>query len=161
MTTNPMAQRLFVPDGLREPEPIMVLSHGKGQQSTALGYMLHYEPSIRERFAPGRLLTLSSSTGSEHAETNEHVRYLKTFYEAIGEHFEEITPDQGHHSDKWRSLEAFYSSGERRRIGSKSFPRACSWQLKLSRSINGSKPSWPKSTVWPSAARRGSTSTSP
>ncbi len=33
------AQRLFSPEGLREPEPLAVLSHGKGQQSTALGYM--------------------------------------------------------------------------------------------------------------------------
>lgn len=29
------------------------------------------------------------------------------------------------------SLEHFYSSGERRRIGSKSFKRSCTWQLKL------------------------------
>ena len=125
------AQRLFAPDGLREPEPITVLSHGKGQQSTALGYMLHYEKEVRERFAPGRLLTLTSSTGSEHRETDEHVRYLKAFYESAGEHFEEVTPDQGHHLANWRSLEHFYSSGERRRIGSKSFKRSCSWQLKL------------------------------
>jgi hypothetical protein len=39
VSANPTAQRLFVPDGLREPEPLTVLSHGKGQQSTALGYM--------------------------------------------------------------------------------------------------------------------------
>lgn len=127
-----VAPRLFSPAGVREPEPLTVLSHGKGQQSTALGYMLHYEGWVRERYAPGRLLTLTSATGSEHKETDEHVRYLKAFYEQAGEHFEEITPDSGHHSDKWRSLEHFYRSGERRRIGSKSFPRACSWQLKIS-----------------------------
>ena len=131
MTQNQTAQRLFVPDGLREPEPIMVLSHGKGQQSTALGYMLHYEEDVRMRYAPGRLLTLTSSTASEHRETDEHVRYLKAFYERIGEHFEEITPDRGYHTANWPSLEHFFSSGERRRIGSKSYPRSCSWQLKL------------------------------
>ncbi len=35
--TRPMsatAQRLFSPGGLRDPEPLTVLSHGKGQQST-------------------------------------------------------------------------------------------------------------------------------
>ena len=126
------AQRLFVPDGLRDPEPLTVLSHGKGQQSTALGYMLHYEPWVRERFAPGRLLTISADTGSEHKETREHVRYLEAFYASVGEHWEHVTADQGYHTEQWRSLEHFYSSGERRRIGSKSFKRSCTWQLKLS-----------------------------
>lgn len=34
-----IAQRLFAPNGLCEPEHLTVVSHGKGQQSTALGYM--------------------------------------------------------------------------------------------------------------------------
>lgn len=96
---------------------------------TALGYMLHYEPEVRERYAPGRLLTLSSDTGNEHPETKEHVRYLEAFYASAAEHFEHITADGGYHTSKWRSLEHFYSSGNR--IGSKSFPRSCTWQLKI------------------------------
>ncbi len=99
---------------------------------TALGYMLHYEGWVRERFAPGRLLTISADTGSEHKETREHARYLEAFYASVGEHWEHVTADKGHHTEKWRSLEHFYSSGERRRIGSKSFKRSCTWQLKLS-----------------------------
>ena len=93
--------------------------------------MLHYEPWVRERFAPGRLLTISADTGSEHKETREHVRYLEAFYASVGEHFEHVTADKGYHTEKWPSLEHFYSSGERRRIGSKSFKRSCTWQLKL------------------------------
>ncbi len=124
-----IAQRLFAPNGLCEPEHLTVVSHGKGQQSTALGYMLHYEAEVRDRYAPGRLLTLSSDTGNEHQETKRHLRYLQAFYASVGEHFEHITADGGHHTPNWRYLEHFYSSGNR--IGSKSFPRSCTWQLKI------------------------------
>lgn len=127
--TVPAAQRLFAPDGVRDPEPLAVLSHGKGQQSTALGYMLHYEADVRERYAPGRLLTLTSQTGNEHPETEEHARYLKDFYAAAGEHFEEITPEMGLHTPAWTSLEHHYAS--RNNIGSKSFRRSCTDNLKI------------------------------
>lgn len=127
--TVPAAQRLFAPDGVRDPEPLAVLSHGKGQQSTALGYMLHYEADVRERYAPGRLLTLTSQTGNEHPETEDHARYLKDFYAAAGEHFEEITPEMGLHTPAWTSLEHHYAS--RNNIGSKSFRRSCTDNLKI------------------------------
>ncbi len=122
-------QRLFAPDGAREPEPLAVLSHGKGQQSTALGYMLHYDPAVRRRYAPGRLITLTSSTSNEHPETDDHARYLASFYAAVGEHFEEITPDMGYHTEAWTILEHHYAS--RNNIGSKSFRRSCTDNLKI------------------------------
>ena len=106
-----------------------MVSNGLGQDSSATQYMMALDPLFRERYAPGRLLTLASDTGSEHEETYEHARFLERFCEEHGLHFELITAEQGYHSPKWKSLEYFYDSGNR--IGSKSYPKTCTWNLKL------------------------------
>lgn len=128
-TTQTSTQDRLFSNSIRQPEPLCVLSHGMGQESTALGYMLNEDPDIRRRYAPGRLLTFASATGNEHEETDEHLEYLKAFYVTVGEHFEHITPDQNHHAGTWQDLESFYAAGDR--IGSKSYPRACTWNLKI------------------------------
>jgi hypothetical protein len=132
---NAASLRLFAPGGhalpepVREPEPLAILSHGLGQDSSALGYMLVHEPALRERYAPGRLIVLSSDTGNEHAEFYENMRYQERFFAGAGIPFELITADRGYHAEKWLSLEHFYASGDR--IGSKSYPKTCSSRLKI------------------------------
>ncbi len=92
-------------------------------------YMMALDPAFRERYAPGRLLTLASDTSSEHEETYEHARFLARFCEEHDLHFELITADRGYHPQKWPSPEGFYEAGNR--IGSKSYPKTCTWNLKL------------------------------
>ena len=91
-------------------------------------YVVH-DSTFRERYAPGRLISLAAATGSEHDETDDHTRFLKAFSKEHGLHFEHITADQGYHPEKWLSLEHFYESGNR--IGSKTYPKTCTWNLKL------------------------------
>ena len=121
-------QRLFR-RGYRDPEPLTLLSMGYGQDSTALLYMLHYDEALRRRYAPGRLIVMGSATSDEHDETDEHEQYVSDFCAAHAIDYFHVTPEQGHHTATWRSLSHFYTSG--RRIGSKSFPKTCSWNLKL------------------------------
>lgn len=113
----------------REPEDLCVISNGLGQDSSVMQYMMALDPAFRARYAPGRALSLASDTGSEHDETYEHARFLERFSDEHGLHFELITAAQGYHSPKWLSLEYFYDSGNR--IGSKSYPKVCTWHLKI------------------------------
>lgn len=128
-TAHAGTQQQLFRGAYREPEPLTVLSMGYGQDSTALLYMLHYDVRLRVRYAPGRLVVMGSATGDEHAETDEHEKYVRDFCAASGIDYFHVTADQGHHTETWGSLSHFYTSG--RRIGSQSFPKTCSWNLKI------------------------------
>ncbi len=123
------AQDMLFSPAPRTPEDLAILSNGFGQDSTAMTYMMAHDEVFRARYAPGRLIVLGSDTGSEHEETYEHVRFLRGFCEEHGIEFEFLTNDLGYHNPKWLSLEEFYTAGDR--IGSKSYPKSCSAQLKL------------------------------
>lgn len=120
--------RLFA-GGARRLESLCVLSSGGGQNSWALLALLCFETGFRERWAPGRLLVAISETGNEHPETYEATVRAKSLCASYGIEFAHITPDLGFHTETWRSLKHFYASGDR--IGSKSYPKSCSANLKI------------------------------
>ncbi len=115
--------------GRREPGPLSVLSLGAGQESTALALLLLKDPEFREKWSPGRYLCVMSDTGDEHPETYENVERLRDLYERHGEEFHFLEAGSRWHSDSWPDLLTFYRRGDR--IGSKSFPKSCSQQLKI------------------------------
>lgn len=122
--------RLFAPDGSREPEAVTVLSYGGGQDSTALAMKLALDEEFRERQAPERLICVISDTGNEHRETYAYVHEVfAPFCEEHGMDFRFLEAGGEWHSEAWPSLEEFYSRGDR--IGSKSYPKSCTDQLKL------------------------------
>lgn len=55
-------ERLFS-EASREPEPLSVISYGGGQDSTALILAMMADDAFRERWAPGRLITIMAHTG--------------------------------------------------------------------------------------------------
>lgn len=114
----------------KEPEPLSALSLGAGQESTALALMLVGDAFLREKWAPGRYLCVMSDTGDEHPETYENVERLRALHERHGEEFHFLEAGGRWHSDSWPDLLTFYRRGDR--IGSKSFPKSCSQQLKIS-----------------------------
>lgn len=127
MTT--ISQRLFAPDGARQPEPLTLLSHGGGQQSFAMVLLAIHDDSFRRQYAPGRLVVACAATGNEHPDTDRHVREVAALCAANGVEYHHLVAESGFHTDTWASLEHFYRSGNR--IGSKSFPKTCTWNLKI------------------------------
>ncbi len=123
------AQSRLFSAGQREPEPITVLSLGAGQESTALALMMLRDAEFRKRWATGRYLCLMSDTGDEHPETYENVRRLQDLYAERDEEFHFLEAGGSWHSEAWPDLLTFYRRGDR--IGSKSFPKSCSHNLKI------------------------------
>ena len=101
------AQRLFAPAGLREPEPITVLSHGKGQRAPPWATCSTTSPTCGSASLPASFSPHPPTRVTSTEETQQHVRYLEAFYERTGEHFEHVTPELGYHTATWRSLEQF------------------------------------------------------
>lgn len=126
---NPTAQGRLFTDGPREPEHVTVLSFGMGQQSTAVLLRLLFDPGFRQRYAPQRLLILTSDTGDEAPETYAHLYRMKGLCEQHGEELVFLTPDLGFHTEAWTSLIENYRAGPR--IGSKAYPKTCSQNLKV------------------------------
>ncbi len=124
---NAAQSRLFSA-GKRGPEPITVLSLGAGQESTALALMAD-DPEFRKRWMPGRRLCVMADTGDEHPETYENVERLRDLHRKRGEEFHFLKAGSRWHSESWPDLLTFYRRGDR--IGSKSFPKSCSQQLKI------------------------------
>lgn len=108
---------------------LTILSFGGGQDSTAIAYKLVYDAEFRAKYAPGRLLVVMSDTNNEHSETKAHVESMKAFFRIHGIEFVHITKEMGFHSASWQGLKEFYRS--KNAIGSKSYPKTCTDQLKL------------------------------
>lgn len=124
------AQDRLFSGGAREPEPVTVLSFGAGQQSTALLLLCLFDEDFREEYAPGRLLTVMADTGDEHPQTYEHVEKMRSLCRERDEEFHFIEAGGPYHSEAWPDLITFYERGDR--IGSKTFPKTCTANLKIS-----------------------------
>lgn len=120
--------RLFSP-AKREPERFTFLSYGAGQDSTAILWKLLYDPAFRQTYAPGRLIVICSDTGNEHRPTLYHLVRTRRLCRQFGIEFFFVTKSWGFHTNAWRSLPEFYAAGDR--IGSKSYPKACTVNLKI------------------------------
>lgn len=109
---------------------LTVLSFGAGQDSSALLEMyLQDHESFRRRYAPNDFIVVMSDTGDEHAETYRHVEYCQARCKQEGLPFFFITNDMGFHPRTWPDLRTFYRS--KGTIGSKSYPKTCTSNLKL------------------------------
>lgn len=129
MTAAPRQTRLFAHEAPREPEPLTVLSHWAGQDSTALLLMMLFNEDKRRRWAPGRFVAACADTGDEHPATLDHICEIADLCRSHTVEYHHITPDKGFHTAVWQSLIHFYRSGNR--IGSKSYPKSCTWNLKI------------------------------
>jgi hypothetical protein len=152
------AQSRLFSAGKRDPEPITVLSLGAGQESTALALMVD-APEFRGRWIPGRYLCVMSDTGDEHPETYENVERLRDLHRKRGEEFHFLGAGSRWHSDSWPDLLTFYRRGDR--IGSKSFPKSCSQQLKIAVIYRSSKNCSRPTMAFRGAPSEASTSTRP
>lgn len=113
----------------REPETLTYLSFGAGQDSTAILLRLIFDPDFRNRYAPGRLIIICADTGNEHRQTLYHLVHMRRLCRRHGIEFYFVTKTWGFHTVAWQSLGEFYDRGAR--IGSKSFPKTCSDNLKI------------------------------
>lgn len=105
------------------------LSYGAGQDSWTILALLTRIPELRLRFAPGPLEAIMSDTGDEHDATYEHVAYTKLYCEQHVIPFHFVTSSLGFHSPSWPSLRHYYRT--KNAIGSKSYPKSCTDQLKI------------------------------
>lgn len=111
--------------------PIVVLSYGGGQDSTAILMMCAWRPGFRERYiGSADLLTVMSSTGNEHRETDEYVRdNVPDICSVAKSEWHFLTPDMGFHAKNWDSLQGYFA--HYRAIGCKAYPKSCTDKLKL------------------------------
>ena len=110
-------------------DEVTVLSFGAGQDSTALLHRLHYDPTWRAKYAPGRLIVVISDTGDEHPETLLHVERVRAICRERGLEFTHITPDMGYHPKNWRTLMTqLYANDNLLGTG---LTRSCTENLKL------------------------------
>ena len=109
---------------------LTILSFGGGQDSTTLLYMLIHDPAFRKKYAPGRLWVVMSDTKNEHPETYEHVKKMMKLCVDYRIPFFLIDPADGYHTKGWDGgLIEFYKYYNA--IGSKTFPKTCTDQLKI------------------------------
>lgn len=107
-----------------------VLSFGGGQDSTTLLYKLLHDPIFRKQYAPGRLVVVMADTKNEHPETYEHVYKMMKICAQYRVKFFLIDPQDGYHTQAWSNgLVQFYK--DYNAIGSKTFPKTCTDQLKI------------------------------
>ncbi len=109
---------------------LTVYSVGAGQESSAVIEMhLDDEPGFKQKYATRDVLAVMADTGDEYEETYEQVKYLQRRCEERGMEFAFITPSMGFHAKGWQSLRQFYRTHDT--IGSKSYNKTCSDQLKI------------------------------
>ncbi|MFT6904198.1 MAG: hypothetical protein ACJAS1_000848 [Oleiphilaceae bacterium] len=116
---------LFSPD----TNQLTVLSFGAGQDSSVLLELYLDDENFRKIYAPKDFLVVMSDTGDEFDATYEHVKATQERCKKAGVEFVFITSDMGFHSDSWLSLRHFYKKHSA--IGSKSYPKSCSDNLKI------------------------------
>lgn len=109
---------------------LTILFWGGGQDSTCLLYKYVLDPEFRQQYAPNRFLVVMAETGDEHPETAAHLSFTKKFCAEHAIEFVHVTPEMGYHGQNWQSLRGFYNA--KGCCGSKSFPKSCTFQLKLS-----------------------------
>ena len=111
--------------------PLLVVSVGGGQDSTAIVYRLGLDAAFRRKYAgDARILCVMSATGDEHDDTDAHVPVLRAFCESYDMEFVHLTFDMGFHSASWSTgLRGFYEA--KNAIGSAAYPKTCSENLKI------------------------------
>lgn len=128
---TPQAEALFptftAEDATR---PITVLSHGLGQDSTALNLLAAYSDSFRNRFITGDLIAVHGATENEHAETYAFLPLMRAFCEKWAIPFFYLHGSLGYHTGDWaRGLAAQYEAHDS--IGMMT-TRSCTDSLKIS-----------------------------
>lgn len=110
---------------------LTILSHGLGQDSAALTELLLRDVAFRKRYAPGRLIVVTSDTGNEHPETNEYrTAYVEPRLRDAGIPYYFIATTDGYHTGAWNG--GLLGQWETNRtIGASSFPPSCSDSLKI------------------------------
>lgn len=115
---------------MSEPE-LTILSDGLGQDSAAIRERLVQEPAFRQRWAPGKLIVITSDTGAEHPETVAYrLEYVEPSLRAASIPYYFIGTNDGYHTGAWRGglLGQWEAHGT---IGASSFPPSCSDSLKI------------------------------
>lgn len=108
---------------------LTVLSFGAGQDSTTILDKCVYDPSFRKEYAPGDLIVVMADTGNEHDQTYRHVEDMRELCKKHDIPFFLITPDMGHHSKTWPSLQHQWKLNKS--VGSKAFMKSCTDKLKI------------------------------
>ncbi|MHC3995724.1 phosphoadenosine phosphosulfate reductase domain-containing protein [Thiomicrolovo sp. ZZH C-3] len=89
---------------------LTVLSHGNGQDSTALLYRYVYDPGFKARFAPNDFIVVYCDTGNEFPETYEHNEKITAFCKEHGIEYYVLRPEMGYHYDGWHSLQNHFDT---------------------------------------------------
>lgn len=118
---------------IRGDRPLVVLSHGMGQDSAAMLALLtdHDQPEVAQRYIGGaELLVIHADTGNEHAATVAYRDWVRTCCAARGIAYFQVDRDLGFHSGAWRGgLHGQWDAHGT--INSVAFGSTCSDQLKI------------------------------
>lgn len=119
---------------LLDPErPVVVLSHGMGQDSAAAlaAFTNPDEPEIRRRFVgDATLLVIHSDTGAEHPETIAYRSWVRDYCAAHGAVYFQVDRDLGFHTGHAvNGLHGMWDATNT--ISSVAFPSTCSDRLKI------------------------------
>lgn len=108
---------------------LTVMSNGGGQDSTTIIHKLLYDRNFYARHVKGDLLIVGSNTGDEHEHTYKNIQFLKNLCKEKGVEFFWLNPEDGFHSEAWRSLTDQYKRNNN--IGSAAFRQTCTDNLKV------------------------------
>ncbi|KQQ97718.1 hypothetical protein [Deinococcus sp. Leaf326] len=89
---------------LNQQPPLTVLSTGLGQDFAMLAALCLEDNAFQCKYIPGDLLIMSSETGMEHVETNEHRLRFAELCQSRQVDYIHITPDLGFHPRTWPSI---------------------------------------------------------
>lgn len=121
-------------DLLDPTRPLVVLSHGMGQDSAAMlaAFTDEAQPEIRAKYIgdAAQLLVIHADTGAEHEETVRYRDWVRSYCELKGIVYFQVDRDLGFHSGDWvGGLQAQWDASNT--IGSVAFPSTCSDRLKI------------------------------
>ncbi len=134
--------RDYVAPALLDPQrPLVVLSHGMGQDSSALHGLLTdpLRPDLRGRYVgDAQLLVIHADTGAEYAATIAHREWVCAYTRQSGDTYFQVDRHLGFHGGAWKDgLHGQWDAHGT--IGSVAFGSSCSDQLKITpiwRAIN-------------------------